>query len=251
MKQAVIHDVATTPRIMHREAMEIAAVENAKFAAQLRSFEPDDWMESTDCVLWDVRAVAAGIVCHLLMGQSGHQGAEDVDVSGIEHAGQRPALAGELVELESKRKGRRGRLETRDRPLEQKLMAYDVVTREPHQLLRELDQRMARVVMQRVRRHPVQELVVAISEHQVVQTELRVEVGVKRRLTQVDSISQIPERYGGKPVTTCQHPGLGQDPGLLGLPAPSPPVDLVRLGCRHSCLQRNLSSIDYLSLKVS
>jgi uncharacterized protein (TIGR03083 family) len=62
MKQAIIHDVTTVPRISHREAMQIAAVENAKFAAQLRSFEPEDWLKSTDCVLWNVKAVAAHVV---------------------------------------------------------------------------------------------------------------------------------------------------------------------------------------------
>ena len=62
MKQAIIHDVTTVPRIRHREAMQIAVVENAKFAAQLRSFEPKDWLKSTDCVLWNVKAVAAHVV---------------------------------------------------------------------------------------------------------------------------------------------------------------------------------------------
>ena len=46
-------DVATIPRIQHDEAMAIAAVESRKFAAQLRSFGPDDWARPTDCELWD------------------------------------------------------------------------------------------------------------------------------------------------------------------------------------------------------
>ena len=62
MKQTTMLDVATVPRIMHTEAMRIAAVENAKFAAQLRSFGPDDWKKPTDCVLWDVHALAAHVV---------------------------------------------------------------------------------------------------------------------------------------------------------------------------------------------
>ena len=52
----------TIPRIAHDEAMRIAAVENAKFAGLLRSFEPDDWTKPTDCALWDVRALAAHVV---------------------------------------------------------------------------------------------------------------------------------------------------------------------------------------------
>jgi uncharacterized protein (TIGR03083 family) len=42
--------------------MEIAAVENRKFAQQMRSFAPDDWTKPTDCPLWDARAVAAHVV---------------------------------------------------------------------------------------------------------------------------------------------------------------------------------------------
>lgn len=52
----------TIPRIDHREAMQIAAVENRKFGEQLRSFEPEDWAKATDCARWDVRAVAAHVV---------------------------------------------------------------------------------------------------------------------------------------------------------------------------------------------
>jgi uncharacterized protein (TIGR03083 family) len=62
MNQATIGDVTTIPRITHDEAMRIAAVENTKFGDLLRSFEPDDWTEPTDCVLWDVRALAAHVV---------------------------------------------------------------------------------------------------------------------------------------------------------------------------------------------
>ena len=44
-------DVTAIPRIQHDEAMAIAAVENRKFAEQLRSFGPDDWARPTDCAL--------------------------------------------------------------------------------------------------------------------------------------------------------------------------------------------------------
>jgi uncharacterized protein (TIGR03083 family) len=62
MSQATIQDVTTVPRIAHGEAMQIAAVENARFATLLRSFEPGDWAKPTDCTLWDARAVAAHVV---------------------------------------------------------------------------------------------------------------------------------------------------------------------------------------------
>ena len=62
MTQTTDHDVTAIPRIGHAEAMRIAAAENAKFAALLRSLEPDDWAKPTDCALWDVRALVAHVV---------------------------------------------------------------------------------------------------------------------------------------------------------------------------------------------
>jgi uncharacterized protein (TIGR03083 family) len=55
-------NVAEITRIRHTEAMAIAAVESQKFAAQLRSFGPDDWARPTDCPLWDARALAAHVI---------------------------------------------------------------------------------------------------------------------------------------------------------------------------------------------
>lgn len=62
MSQATTVDVSTIPRIKHHEAMQITAVENRKFGEQLRSFSIDDWTKSTDCALWNVRALAAHVV---------------------------------------------------------------------------------------------------------------------------------------------------------------------------------------------
>ena len=55
-------DVTAIDRITHDEAMAITAVENRKFAEQLRSLGPDDWSAATDCERWDVRATAAHVV---------------------------------------------------------------------------------------------------------------------------------------------------------------------------------------------
>ncbi len=55
-------DVTTIDRITHDEAMAITAVENRKFADQLRSLDADDWTKPTACDLWDVRAMAAHVV---------------------------------------------------------------------------------------------------------------------------------------------------------------------------------------------
>jgi len=55
-------DVRAIPRIKHREAMQIAEVENAKFAAALADLRPDDWSKPTDCARWDVHGLAAHVV---------------------------------------------------------------------------------------------------------------------------------------------------------------------------------------------
>jgi uncharacterized protein (TIGR03083 family) len=55
-------DVTTIPRITHREAMQIAAVENRRFASAISALRPDDWVKPTDCARWDVRALAAHVV---------------------------------------------------------------------------------------------------------------------------------------------------------------------------------------------
>jgi len=55
-------DAGTVPRIKHAEAMQIAAIENAKFDAVLRDLRPEDWTKPTDCTRWDVRALAAHVV---------------------------------------------------------------------------------------------------------------------------------------------------------------------------------------------
>jgi uncharacterized protein (TIGR03083 family) len=55
-------DVTSIERIAHDEAMAITAVENRKFADQLRSLDSDDWAKPTPCELWDVRAMAAHVV---------------------------------------------------------------------------------------------------------------------------------------------------------------------------------------------
>jgi uncharacterized protein (TIGR03083 family) len=62
MTTSTARDVTEIPRIQHDEAMEIAAVESRKFAAQLRSFGADDWSRPTDCARWDVRALAAHVI---------------------------------------------------------------------------------------------------------------------------------------------------------------------------------------------
>ena len=55
-------DVATIDRIDHDEAMRITAEENRKFGDLMRSLSPEQWSSPTECVRWDVRAMAAHLV---------------------------------------------------------------------------------------------------------------------------------------------------------------------------------------------
>ena len=128
-------------------------------------------------------------------------------------------------------------------------MAYHVLGREPHQCLGELHERLAGVVAEGQGPDPLQELAVAVGEHQVVQAELGVEVGVQGRLAQVDAVGKVPERDHGQAVAMGQRPGLGEDRGQLRLPAAPPWIDLLSLGHLHGSL-RFLSLIDNLSLIV-
>jgi uncharacterized protein (TIGR03083 family) len=62
MTMTTIRDVRSIERIGHDEAMRLAAVENQKFGELLRAIASGDWSKPTDCVLWDVRAMAAHVV---------------------------------------------------------------------------------------------------------------------------------------------------------------------------------------------
>ncbi len=50
-------DAKTIPRIKHAEAMQIAAVENARLGALLRELASSAWDQPTDCTGWTVRDV--------------------------------------------------------------------------------------------------------------------------------------------------------------------------------------------------
>jgi uncharacterized protein (TIGR03083 family) len=62
MNKTAMCDVRAIPRIAHEEAMQIAAVENDRFTAQLRGFDDADWTKPTDCTRWDVHALASHVV---------------------------------------------------------------------------------------------------------------------------------------------------------------------------------------------
>lgn len=52
-------DVASIPRIGHREAMSLAAAEFARVLELLRRLQPEDWRQPTVCELWTVRDMVA------------------------------------------------------------------------------------------------------------------------------------------------------------------------------------------------
>ncbi|MFI5312824.1 MAG: maleylpyruvate isomerase family mycothiol-dependent enzyme [Candidatus Dormibacteria bacterium] len=52
-------DVATIPRLGHREAMVLAENEFSRTLQLLRGLRLDDWQRPTICELWDVRAMVA------------------------------------------------------------------------------------------------------------------------------------------------------------------------------------------------
>jgi len=62
MSQTIECDVTTVPRIKHKEAMQITAVENRKFAELLHRLVTEDWTKPTDCVRWDARSLAAHVI---------------------------------------------------------------------------------------------------------------------------------------------------------------------------------------------
>ncbi len=55
-------DVTSITRIDHDEAMQITAVENRKFGELMSALSPAQWSTQTECILWDVRAMAAHLV---------------------------------------------------------------------------------------------------------------------------------------------------------------------------------------------
>jgi uncharacterized protein (TIGR03083 family) len=54
-------DVATVHRIVHNEAMQLAANENRRFLALLTQLGSADWQKATDCPRWTVRDVAVHV----------------------------------------------------------------------------------------------------------------------------------------------------------------------------------------------
>ncbi|GII01669.1 maleylpyruvate isomerase family mycothiol-dependent enzyme [Planobispora takensis] len=54
--------ITQIPRIEHRQAAALSAAENDRFVDLVRSLEPGDWSEPTDCPAWDVRALVGHVL---------------------------------------------------------------------------------------------------------------------------------------------------------------------------------------------
>jgi uncharacterized protein (TIGR03083 family) len=59
MTRPLTTDVATIPKLGHREAMQLATTEFARTLELLHQLRPDDWQRQTICDQWDVRAMVA------------------------------------------------------------------------------------------------------------------------------------------------------------------------------------------------
>lgn len=54
-------EVSTIPRLDHEEAMRLAAIEYERLLEVVDGLQAEDWSRSTDCELWDVRALVAHV----------------------------------------------------------------------------------------------------------------------------------------------------------------------------------------------
>lgn len=57
-----VTSVAEVPRLERPESTGMAETETARMVSMLRSLDDDDWVKSTDCPAWDVRAMAAHVL---------------------------------------------------------------------------------------------------------------------------------------------------------------------------------------------
>ena len=89
----VVTPVEQVPALGRVEAAAVAAIENERFVALVKSLAPDDWIKQTDCPAWDVRAMASHMLGEMegnvSMRQFIHQWR-----AGNKAAGNRPAIDG-------------------------------------------------------------------------------------------------------------------------------------------------------------
>ncbi len=85
--------VEQVPVISREQAAVLAAVENERIVALMRSLTPEDWTKPTDCPAWDVKAMA----CHILGAMEGNVSLRQFVHqlrAGKQAAGDRPDIDG-------------------------------------------------------------------------------------------------------------------------------------------------------------
>lgn len=90
---AAVMPVNAVPPVDRHEAAVLAATENDRFLALVRSLNEDEWTNPTDCTEWDVRALAT----HVLGAMEGHVRYHvfvHQILAGNKAAGDRPAVDG-------------------------------------------------------------------------------------------------------------------------------------------------------------
>lgn len=89
----VVTPVAHVPALGRAEAGAVAAIENERFVALVRSLAAEDWTKPTDCPAWNVRAMAS----HMLGEMEGNVSLPQFIHqwrAGNKAAGDRPAIDG-------------------------------------------------------------------------------------------------------------------------------------------------------------
>ncbi len=85
--------VAAVPPLRHEEAAALAATENERFVALVRSLDAEDWDKPTDCPAWDVRAMASHVLAMMEAGAFLPLFVRQ-HLAGKRAAGDRPAVDG-------------------------------------------------------------------------------------------------------------------------------------------------------------
>ena len=141
----------------------------------------------------DEISIAARIVCHLLMGQASDHGREEINLALPVHPCRSQPFDHERNELVGWLHRGVRRFEAGDSALEEKLMANGVLARETHEVFDDGDEFFPSVSERFARQTPIEQFPLTVFEHQVVEAELRLEVGVERRLLEIDALGEVAQ----------------------------------------------------------
>jgi hypothetical protein len=172
----------------------------------------------------DDPSIATWIVRDLLVRQPGNESREQIDVALLLRAGSAEPFGHEFDEpVRGFHRGRRW-FEAGDRALEEQLMPNRVLARETDEVLHYADQFFASVRKWFARRTQIEQLLLTVEEHQVVEIELRLEVRVQRRLLEVHALGKVAQGNAGEAIAAGQRPRFLDDPGAFGRMTPAAPI---------------------------